>query len=132
MFLLLSYFSAVEAFKDCYSKVQYILETHEEIDTTNPLLNLAVPILLHKKQKQRSSRIEDALKLLNMINLNISRTLELAGYYFFTEVTSRAMFYDTEDAQFNTTDEMIEFVKNYYNFIKEKVNQQSHSIVTMW
>lgn len=119
---LLSYIRSIEAFKYCLAKIEYILKIYTESPHSNPLIVVDLPKYKVKRNQQAEVRIEDALKLLNMLLINMSRSLELDGHYYWAEVVARACLYSTEEAKFGHLDEINELMDTYYKFVKEKVS----------
>lgn len=112
---------SVEAFKYCLTKIEYLLRVYSQCEHLSWLPGLKQPRYMSKRIRLASEKTEDALKLLNMIMINMSRSFELANCYYFSEVSARTSLYNTEEAYFGHLDEMNELVDTYYNFIKEKV-----------
>lgn len=117
------HYKALAVFKSCLSLAEYLLRMSDKPDCLNPLAKREQPLNLQRREQTSAQRSEHALKMVCLIFLNISRTLELKGHCYFAEVTARTAFFNMEDAGFHEKDEMVDFIGNFYNFIKEKVGR---------
>lgn len=102
--------------------MEYLLALYSTHNLDNPLVKLKVPAPAQTSQEESQEELHKVLKMLAMIFLNITRALELKGQCYFAEVVARACFLNMEDSGFNDKDEMVDFIGNFYNFIKEKAS----------